>query len=896
MKIEATSVGCGHRLCLLLFAFIANLLPIHLSAIPSSISDDYHLFWEDEFEGTELNPMDWKITEGPRKGAVNVSDTIEVSDGYLSISTYTADNQPGNLNDVHHTGFVSTANKLLHPFGYYEARVRMDAVESGAWHAFWLMPGGTTPNWGDFPDASTGAEVDIFEYRHSRKKWRNNDIVIDMIDKIHYGILWNGYWGQKQKADNPVVDPLDGSSLVDGQFHNYGVLITPDKYEFYFDGEKLWETTEGVTYAYSHVLLTSEVTEAGDEKQGWFANHAPDEGYGVKGASTNPKFTIDWVRIYDLNDSESGQMAYSSNGVPGGIEAENFDQGGLGVGYYDKSDSGPGNNTSYRSGEGVDIDASASASNGYYVTEPTENEWMEYTLNPTKDGIYSVEVSVARIQDTTDNKDNGMMLFYADGEELGEIRIDDTSGWTAWNRQSIPSYIYLSGQPVFTIRFANRRKVNLDQLHFQYLGNVYDFREAEDGSSNLSILNTEFASGGSYLSGFGDVGTPEYVAFNGVDGFTDGGDVTMTVRYAWPQGHPDKLPAIRVIVNGEYLQADGSYDTDPTEAFVLPMTNTYSWHMYHELSLTVPGLLAGTNNTVMLESDGLSNQNIRLDSVLFSKEEAVSSGSFLSIEAEAPGNSLLGNAGNDAYVGTNSNAQGGAYVSGFNKSNAGVEWPDLAWNGAGMATVTIHYSNGSGVDVTKALEVNGVAQDVVFPVTSDWNDYSGTVEVSVSLLGDGTDDLRIWRKYNTAGDEGNLRVDFIEIGSVSSLSIFEEAEGNEFGQAIVGTHPSSSGGEYVDRLNKTASGVEWTGISAPADMQATLTFGYANGSGSDSLKMLVVNGQSQLVSFPVTSGWNDYTGEFTITVDLVEGDNTIRLWRDGSGIDTLRVDYMELTN
>lgn len=855
---------------------ISGALP--LAPLQANPPSDYELVFEDNFDGNELDPATWRIDEGPRKDAVNVTDSVEVSNGHLSITTYTDVNQSGTDNDVHHSAMISTAERFLHPFGYYEARIRFDQGAVGAWHAFWIMPGGTTPNWGTNPDAETGAEIDIIEYRYERAN--NLDLTADM----HCALHWNGYYGGHQKdGTDPDPQPLGGSSLMDGNFHTYAVLWTPTKYEFYFDGTKVWETTNGLSFAYSNIIFSSEVAD-----NYWWSGNLPVDGYGSKGASTNPKFTVDWVRVYNLKNSVSGQAAYAANSIPGTLEAEDFDAGGDGVSYYDKDDSGPGTNTSYRSSTDVDIDAASSASNGYHISEPTENEWLEYTLNTTQVGVYSVEVDVARIQDTQDNQDNGKMLFYADGEQLGEIRIDDTGGWTTWHRQSIPYFAYLEDGSVFTTRFANRRDVNLDALHFEYLGNVVDAREAESGSaSNLSVIGSDLTSGNQFVSGFGEVGVTHSLEFTQVEGFNDGGDVTMTLRYSWPQNNLNKTTGVKVKVNGSYLQ-DGGSD------LLIPFTNTLSWNHYNNLSITLPNMNPGANNTVVLESDAVSNQNIRLDVALFSRDEAVAGGGqTTSIEAEDSGNILLGNPGNEAYISYHSNASNGAFVNGLNKSSAGVEFPGVS-AGSGTATITIHYANGS-TQCTKALEVNGVAQNVDFAPTTAWNDFTGSVQATVTLTGN--DNIKIYRKYNDSTDDGSLRIDYIEIETSGSASIDEytEAEGLEFGQAIQGTHSNASNGAYVDRLNKSASGVLWT-VNAPAAMQATLTVGYANGSGANSLKMLDVNGVDTLLTFPATSAWNDFTGVHQVTVNLQAGSNDIKLWRDGAGVDSLRVDWMELSN
>ncbi|WP_309397053.1 family 16 glycosylhydrolase [Cerasicoccus maritimus] len=852
-----------------------------LSAVASPPTN-YELVFEDEFTGSSLDPSIWHIDEGARKDAINVADAIEVSNGQLTISTWTEDNQTGTANDVHHTGFITTNDLFLHPFGYFEASIRFDQGATGAWHAFWLMPGGSTPIWGT-PDAETGAEIDIIEYRYTRKV-----TPIDLTADMHCALHWNGYYGGHQKTGtDPDPQPLNnGDSLMDGQFHTYAVLWTPEKYEFYFDGTKVWETTDGLSFAYSNIILSSEVAS----NVNW-AGVTPEGGYGAKGASTNPKFTVEYVRVYNLKDSVSGQAAFNSDPIPGTLEAENFDVGGKGVAYYDKSDSGPGTNTTYRSGEDVDIDADASASNGYYVSEPSVNEWLEYTISTTQPGYYSASVDIARVQDTSDNSDNGMMLFYANGEQLGLNRTDDTGGWTSFATQSIPSYLYLQSGDTFTVRFENSRDINFDAIHFDYLGTKADAREGESATlSGPTIIGSELCSGSQFITGFGSTTTVHTAQFDNVDGFNDGGDVTMTLRYSWYNTNVNKTTGVKVKVNGAYLQNNGS-------DLLIPFVSTGSWNHWKNITLTLPNMLAGANNTVILESNAISNQNIRVDSVIFTRDEPLpvtGGGQITTIEAEDSGNIMLGNPGNEAYVATHANASYGAYVKGLNKSNAGVEFPSIT-AGSGQATITIYYANGSGASSNKALEVNGVSQDVTFPATSSLTDFSGSVQATVTLTG--SDNIKIYRKHNDSTDGAALRIDYIVIETTATASIDEytEAEGLEFGQAIQGTHANASNGAYVDRFNKSASGIEWI-VTAPADMQATLTIGYGNGTGSESLKMLNVNGVDTLLTFPTTTGWNDYSGVFQMTIDLQAGSNVIKLWRDGAGIDSLRVDWLSLSN
>src|SRR5438046_2004032 len=79
--------------------------------------------------------------------------------------------------------------------------------------------------------------------------------------------------------------------------------------------------------------------------------------------------------------------------IPGTVEAEEFRDGGEGVGYHDTD---PGNNGGfYRPNEGVDIDFSgAGGSDVYYVGWTKAGEWLSYVVNVTAAGEYKVSPMV----------------------------------------------------------------------------------------------------------------------------------------------------------------------------------------------------------------------------------------------------------------------------------------------------------------------------------------------------------------------------------------------------------------------------------------------------------------------------------------------------------------------
>src|SRR5690606_18406090 len=76
--------------------------------------------------------------------------------------------------------------------------------------------------------------------------------------------------------------------------------------------------------------------------------------------------------------------------------AENYNSGGQGIGYFDKSIGNSGNNI-YRD-EDVDLRRSGTAGNYIYsVTHAFGGEWLKYTANVEQAGSYGVKLRYATV-------------------------------------------------------------------------------------------------------------------------------------------------------------------------------------------------------------------------------------------------------------------------------------------------------------------------------------------------------------------------------------------------------------------------------------------------------------------------------------------------------------------
>lgn len=241
----------------------------------------YRLAWHDEFDGTSANSRNWRMHASQRDDATQTADAVSVSNSVLTVSTYT-DLATGK----HHTGFLDTNTnpgcKFI--FGYIEARIRF-VNRPGQWSAFWLL---SDRNKAYTPlNPAAGVEIDIIEHRAVEANNRTD------VSNLHSSAVhWNGYGSDTKSIGSGVRALPTGESFSD--WHTVGLLWTDTKYQFYLDGTQFWEATEGISQSAEYILLTTEV------KDNAWAGDIPPDGYGPRGASTNPVMEVDWVRVWQL--------------------------------------------------------------------------------------------------------------------------------------------------------------------------------------------------------------------------------------------------------------------------------------------------------------------------------------------------------------------------------------------------------------------------------------------------------------------------------------------------------------------------------------------------------------------------------------------------------------------
>lgn len=145
--------------------------------------------------------------------------------------------------------------------------------------------------------------------------------------------------------------------------------------------------------------------------------------------------------------------------IPGTIQAEDFDNGGEGVAYHDVDAGNLGGQ--YRT-TGVDIESCSEG--GFNVGWLRTTEWLEYTVNVSTAGIYTLQ---ARVATALSGRTFHVEL---DGVNIsGTVNVPNTGGWQTWQTVSVTTTNLTAGQKVLRI-VIDTDDFNLNYITFASTG------------------------------------------------------------------------------------------------------------------------------------------------------------------------------------------------------------------------------------------------------------------------------------------------------------------------------------------------------------------------------------------------------------------------------------------
>ncbi len=216
---------------------------------------------------------------------------------------------------------------------------------------------------------------------------------------------------------------------------------TVSKVEFYNGTTKLGEDVSApYTYSWTNVpkgrySLTAKATD--------------NEGNATTSA----------VVVINVNVPQ-GPYNGAVHAIPGTIQFEHYDVGGNGSAYQDDSPENTGGAT-FRLDEAVDLENCTDEGTGYNVGFATAGEWLEYSVEVAKPGVYEMNLRVAC------NGDDRTITIAMDGVAIANnIAIPNTAGWQSWQTVKVANLTLTPGEKVMRITIGATDYVNLNYVTF----------------------------------------------------------------------------------------------------------------------------------------------------------------------------------------------------------------------------------------------------------------------------------------------------------------------------------------------------------------------------------------------------------------------------------------------
>jgi beta-glucanase (GH16 family) len=203
---------------------------------PLGVAGTWNPIFDDEFNGTTVDPTLWSTGFGGSGGLTGPINTEEL-DCYspsqvvegggeldLNVISQAQTNCPvaggGSVNEPYTSGAINTQGKFSFTYGYFETRVWLPGGASGVdWPAVWAVGA----NW------PAGGELDLVEGLGGQACWHFHD---------------------------PSGGPGGCSGNYTGGWHTFGADWEPGSVTWYYDGKDVGSVTQGITATPMFLLAT----------------------------------------------------------------------------------------------------------------------------------------------------------------------------------------------------------------------------------------------------------------------------------------------------------------------------------------------------------------------------------------------------------------------------------------------------------------------------------------------------------------------------------------------------------------------------------------------------------------------------------------------------------------
>jgi len=267
---------------IVLLSLMASAFVLSSCNDTSSPDNRWHLVWEDNFNGPDLDTSKWNVLlrEHSKHNELQyyLPDEVFVENGLLRIRS-----QVRKYGDMAFTsGRLDTRGKFTPVYGRFEIRAKLP-VGKGIWPAYWLYP--QNRNWQMEYIMSEAVANGRESFIPEERPWYSEIDIMEFLGhepNVLYGTLhYYSFDGQKKTSSGTWRGDVDYSK----DFHVYALEWEPDSMRWFIDDHVIHRTASGIPHTPHYLIINTAIGGA------WPGN--PDS------TTLFPQFhDIDYVRVY----------------------------------------------------------------------------------------------------------------------------------------------------------------------------------------------------------------------------------------------------------------------------------------------------------------------------------------------------------------------------------------------------------------------------------------------------------------------------------------------------------------------------------------------------------------------------------------------------------------------
>ena len=358
------------------------IIPTYTGYTTPESYEGYGLTWSDEFSGTDINTNYWGFDIGGNGWGNNELQYYTNRNAYLKDGMLVIRAQQESYSGRNYTSArLKTQGKQNFQYGRIDIRARMPEGQ-GIWPALWMLGKNITEvSW------PYCGEVDIMEMVGGGSGKDNR-----VLGTAHWNVggLTTDYSPTYFGSTKSMPENLSNN------FHVYSIVWDSNRIKWYIDDVQ-----------YHIMSIDDSASLAAFQKEFFFIFNIAVGGDLPGNPNTSTVFPqrllVDYIRVFQDENGNTGGESGSTYPVPGLIEAED---------YSDMS--------------GIQIETTTDTGGGSNIGYVDTGDWVEFSLDVATEGSYLIEYRVA-----SDVGSAGFQVLI-DGTQIDTQTVEDTGGWQSW--------------------------------------------------------------------------------------------------------------------------------------------------------------------------------------------------------------------------------------------------------------------------------------------------------------------------------------------------------------------------------------------------------------------------------------------------------------------------------